>query len=251
MNLRFLLFTVIASATLSYVGAGSIGHDKVQPFPQPAPVTVFEKSAVKFKPRLFIQGACQPYPAVNAAGETSAGLKGTGRKSGACKGSGLGSQVYGRAVWHKDLWAIMYAWYFPKDVYPGAFFMTGHRHHWISTVVWLDNPALAVSTSLPDGSYAIEKNTPSTCDGISCPPPFSEHINLSNPVLVYGVPESGGTSLGLTTWKIGDFQDLVMWDQLTETARSALNDTDFGEKAKVPFIDANFNANLETARPIL
>ncbi|KAE8988116.1 hypothetical protein PR002_g21860 [Phytophthora rubi] len=37
MNLRSLFFTVVASATLSCVGAGSIGHDKVQPFPQPAP----------------------------------------------------------------------------------------------------------------------------------------------------------------------------------------------------------------------
>ncbi|KAE9012578.1 hypothetical protein PR003_g15822 [Phytophthora rubi] len=151
----------------------------------------------------------------------------------------------------------MYAWYFPKDVYSGAFFKKGHRHNWISTVVWLDNPAfekpkiLAVSTSLPDGSYAIEKNAPSTCARISCPPPFSEHINLSNPMLVYGISKSGGTSLGLTTERFGDFQDLVMWDQLTEAARSALNDTDFGEKTKVPFIDVNFDTNLETARPFL
>ncbi|KAE8964341.1 hypothetical protein PR002_g29006 [Phytophthora rubi] len=111
MILRFLLLSAIASTTLSSVWAVRINHDKVRPFPQPAPVTESEKAAVKFKPSLIIDDACHPYLAVNAAGETSGGLKGTGGPRGSCKGSGLGSQVYGRAVWHQDLWAIMYAWY--------------------------------------------------------------------------------------------------------------------------------------------
>ncbi|KAE8908769.1 hypothetical protein PF005_g13274 [Phytophthora fragariae] len=42
-----------------------------------------------------------------------------------------------------------------------------------------------------------------------------------------------------------------MWEQLTEAARGALSETDFGEKAKVPFIDANFDTNLEASRPFL
>ncbi|KAE9265205.1 hypothetical protein PF001_g30988 [Phytophthora fragariae] len=66
MNLRSLLLTVIASATLSGVGAATINHDKVQPFPQLTPVTLSEKSAVKFKPSLIIKDGCHPYPAVNA-----------------------------------------------------------------------------------------------------------------------------------------------------------------------------------------
>lgn len=41
-----------------------------------------------------------------------------------------------------------------------------------------------------------------------------------------------------------------MWEQLTVEARDALSTTDFGE-TKVPFIDANFNANLKAARPSL
>lgn len=36
-----------------------------------------------------------------------------------------------------------------------------------------------------------------------------------------------------------------------EAARSALSETDFGEGIKVPFIDDNFKANLEAARPFL
>ncbi|KAE9026648.1 hypothetical protein PR003_g11205 [Phytophthora rubi] len=255
MNLRFLLLTVIVSATLSFVGAGIINHDEVQPFPQPEPVTESEKTAVKFKPSLIIQDGCHPYPAVNAAGETSGGLKGTG-KLDAGKGSALGSQVYGRAVWHKDLWAIMYAWYFPKDMWYGVFGNKGHRHNWVSAVVWLDNPALAkpkilaVSTSTANGEYNIEKDVPPSCRRYSCDPPFADYINGTTPMLAYGIKYEV-SSLGMTTERFGELQNLVMWEQLTEEARDALSETDFGEKVKVPFVDANFNANLEASRPFL
>ncbi|KAE8909208.1 hypothetical protein PF005_g23706 [Phytophthora fragariae] len=57
--------------------------------------------------------------------------------------------------------------------------------------------------------------------------------------------------LTLTDKRVGETQDLIIWEQLTEEARGALSETDFGKKAKVPFIDANFNANLETSRPFL
>ncbi|KAE8986821.1 hypothetical protein PR002_g22238 [Phytophthora rubi] len=59
------------------------------------------------------------------------------------------------------------------------------------------------------------------------------------------------SSLGMTTERFGELQNLVMWEQLTEEARGALSETDFGEKVKVPFIDANFDANLEASRPFL
>ncbi|KAG6594057.1 necrosis inducing-like protein NPP1 type [Phytophthora cinnamomi] len=248
MNLHSLLFITITAATLSVVIAGPIGHDKVQPFAQPEPTTISEKAAVKFKLPLVIYQGCHPYPAVNAAGETSGGLKGTGNPDGDCKGSGLGSQVYGRAVWFKDRWAIMYAWYFPKDVYYGVFSKKGYRHKWVSAIVWLDNPAvetpkiLAVSTSRPKVGYRIVKD-----------PPFTNYIHNSGVVLVYGWDvRGGGSSVSMTkTTGKGELQDLIMWEQMTDGARNALSETNFGEEAKVPFIDANFNANLEAARPFL
>ncbi|KAG6615930.1 necrosis inducing-like protein NPP1 type [Phytophthora cinnamomi] len=259
MNLHSLLFITITAATLSVVIAGPIGHDKVQPFAQPEPTTISEKVAVKFKPSLQIVDGCHPYPAVNAAGETSGGLKGTGKPDGDCKGSGLGSQVYGRAVWFKDLWAIMYAWYFPKDVYYGVFSKKGYRHKWVSAVVWLDNPAvetpkiLAVSTSRPKVGYRILKNAPPACGRWSCNPPFTDYINSSSAMLAYGLDVLGdGSSVTMTTTRSkGELQDLIMWEQMTDGARNALSETNFGEEAKVPFIDANFNANLEAARPFL
>ncbi|KAE8897566.1 hypothetical protein PF005_g27893 [Phytophthora fragariae] len=69
-------------------------------------------------------------------------------------------------------------------------------------------------------------------------------------MLAYGIKYEV-SSLGMTTERFGELQNLVMWEQLTEEARDALSETDFGEKFKVPFVDANFNANLEASRPFL
>ncbi|GMF17095.1 unnamed protein product [Phytophthora fragariaefolia] len=238
---------------LTSVGAVSIDHDKVQPFPQPNPVTISEKAAVKFKPSVDIDGVCHPYPAVNAAGETNAGLKPSGKPTGDCKGSSLGSQVYGRAGWHKDLWAIMYAWYFPKQTYEGIWSTTGTRHKWVAAVVWLDNPdfekpkILAVSTIGVSGVYDIRKN-----DGTQicnyrgrCSPPFGEYINDTSPMLWYGQGDEA-TGLAMTTARgNGEFQDLIMWEQLTEEARTGLSNADFAP----PFVEQAFLPNLESARP--
>ncbi|EGZ18517.1 necrosis inducing-like protein NPP1 type [Phytophthora sojae] len=257
MILRSLLLSAIAIASFSAAGAVTIDHDKVQPFAQPEPVTVSEKTAVKFKPSLHIVDGCHPYPAVNAAGETSAGLKGSGRIDGKCKGSALGSQVYGRAIWYKDLWAIVYGWYFPKDKVD--FLNKGQRHKWVSAVVWLDNPAvetpkiLAISTWNVKGGYDILKNEPPECYRYGCDPKFVEYINMTTPMLSYvrSLEEPVHTLRPTTARGTGELQDLVMWEQLSEEARIALGEADFGEKSPVPFIDTNLNANLEAARPFL
>uniref|UniRef100_H3GB59 Necrosis inducing-like protein NPP1 type n=1 Tax=Phytophthora ramorum TaxID=164328 RepID=H3GB59_PHYRM len=242
MNLHALFISAVAAVALCAVEAVSIDHDKVQPFAQPEPVTVSEKAAVRFKPSLRIDTGCHPYPAVNAAGETSGGLKGTGMPSGDCKGSGLGSQVYARAVWYSDLWAIMYAWYFPKDQ---PTFSKGKRHDWANVVVWLDNPALERPTiiGVSPSSYVTtySKYTPPPADGLSGTTSMINYLADANNHGFHSVD---------TTWKTGgEFQDLIMWEQLTDEARGAFNDTDFGEHAPVPFIDPNFKANLEKAWP--
>eukprot|EP00644_Phytophthora_capsici_P012309 jgi/Phyca11/119285/e_gw1.38.194.1 len=89
-------FFVVLAAALAVVHTGKIDHDKVEPIPQPDPVTISEKAAVKFKPQLNIADGCVSFPAVNGAGDVSGGLKGSGGNS-ACDSAPLGSQVYGRA----------------------------------------------------------------------------------------------------------------------------------------------------------
>ncbi|OWY94930.1 Necrosis inducing protein NPP1, partial [Phytophthora megakarya] len=55
---------------------------------------------------------------------------------------------------------------------------------------------------------------------------------MLGPLFLMPTPESGPT------------QDLIMWNQLPDAARTALNTADFGA-AHVPFNDANFEQKLK------
>ncbi|POM61990.1 Necrosis inducing-like protein NPP1 type [Phytophthora palmivora] len=231
-----LTSTALAVFTSQATGA-DIGHDQVAPFTQPDPVTISEKAAVKFKPQLHISNGCHPYPAVNEAGDTGGGLRNSGAPSGMCKGSGLGSQVYGRSGWHNDVWAIMYAWYFPKDM---ASSDLGHRHDWEHAVIWIDNPdvvepkILAVSVSSHSG-YSKKTEIP------------ADSINGTSVLINYESTWPYDHDLRFTT-KGGEYQLLIMWEQLTDAAREALSSTDFG-KAVMPMTDFRFPGKLDKAWP--
>uniref|UniRef100_H3H0B8 Necrosis inducing-like protein NPP1 type n=1 Tax=Phytophthora ramorum TaxID=164328 RepID=H3H0B8_PHYRM len=231
-------FFIVVTVALFSIKADSIDHDKVQPFPQPQPVTISEKAGVKFKPKLFIQEGCVSYPAVNAAGEPSGGLKGTGDDSG-CKLPSLGSQVYGRAEWYNDVWAIMYAWYFPKGFWDKCPYW---RHDWSNVVVWIDNPDVETSKVL-----GLSLSTSENKYGHKYAPAESIR-NGTTPMLYRYLPSFG--SAGLNTYvDLGQFQDLIMWDQLTDAARAALNDQDNFGRTEVPISDDHFPEHLEKAWP--
>ncbi|GMF29007.1 unnamed protein product [Phytophthora fragariaefolia] len=238
MSIRGLLTAVVAIAvSVSTVDAETIDHDQVVPFPQPEAVTISQKAAVKFKPQIHITNGCHPYPAVNEAGQTSGGLKPTGAPSSSCKGSGYGSQVYGRSTWYSGKWAIMYSWYFPKDSPSTGL---GHRHDWEHVVVWINNPdvenptILAASPSAHSGySFYVPPSTDSV-DGNSVKVNYESHWPINHALD--------------TTSKSGEFQNLIMWDQLSDAARLALNTTGFG-KANVPMNDGNFLTKLGKAWP--
>ncbi|POM59252.1 hypothetical protein PHPALM_32048 [Phytophthora palmivora] len=233
------LITLISVFFVAVVASAkeTTDHDKVLPIPQPEPVTVSEKAAILFKPQLYTyQYVCVSFPAVSAAGEVTGGLKGTNGND-ACKYAPKGSQVYGRAGWYKDLWAIMYAWYFPK-----GFSWTGfpsRRHDWKSVVVWIDNPELespkivGVSMSKSDSKYRTQfKMRPSYFVGYR------------------SMGRSSGSSDVMFSFHDGEYQDLVMWEQLTDAARGALNDNDNFGKAEVPFNEDNYEKHLENAWPL-
>ncbi|KAE8984407.1 hypothetical protein PR001_g23186 [Phytophthora rubi] len=228
------LLAVLASQT--HAGA-VIGHDQVASFAQPEPVTISEKAAVKFKPQLHISNGCHPYPAVNEAGDTGGGLSNTGAPSGKCKGSGLGSQVYGRSGWHRDAWAIMYAWYFPKDM---ASFDLGHRHDWEHAVIWIDNPDVAEPRIL-----GVSVSSHSGYQKTTTIPTGS--LNGTSVLLNYESTWPLDHELSFTT-KGGDYQPLIMWGQLTDAARDSLSSTDFGS-ALMPMTDYWFSRKLDKAWP--
>ncbi|RLN10948.1 hypothetical protein BBO99_00009526 [Phytophthora kernoviae] len=192
------MLATIASLAAAY--AAVIDYNEIEPFAQPEAVTVSEKAAVKFKPQLRISD---------------------------------GSQVYGRSAWHNNVWAIMYAWYFPNDEV---------THNWENIVVWIDNPAL-------EEPKVLGISTTSGGGYVRYSPPEKSDFDGDGPQINYDVESSTSYHHGLdTTSRGGDFQDLIMWDQLTEEARAALQNTNFGEAA-VPFKDGNFTANLAFAKP--
>uniref|UniRef100_H3G6C6 Necrosis inducing-like protein NPP1 type n=1 Tax=Phytophthora ramorum TaxID=164328 RepID=H3G6C6_PHYRM len=177
---------------------------------------------------------CHPYPVVDEDGNTSGGLAPTGSESAGCKGSGYGSQIYGRAVEYEGVYAFMYSWYMPKDeTLPGL----GHRHDWEACVVWLDSlddqNIVALSASAHSGYNVYYPPSSSYFDGDSA------KIEYSSSYVVIDHSLSATSTAGET-------QDLIMWDQLTDAARTALEDTDFGS-ANVPFKEANFETKLGNA----
>ncbi|GMF09303.1 unnamed protein product [Phytophthora lilii] len=193
----------------------------------PEPVTATEKAGVKFKPQLHITNGCHSYAAVNEAGQIGTWLKKADAKSTKCKGSKAGSQVYGRSAWYGRVWGIMYALYFP-EVTP----------EWEHVIVWTNNPnvtkqtILAVSTSTNASSgYAVQ--TPPGADKMDG---TSVKVTLDTNTLV------------LTT-EDGESQDVIMWHQMSNAAREALNnDQSFGG-VKVPVNDDYFLLQLGKAWP--
>ncbi|ETP37239.1 hypothetical protein F442_14938 [Phytophthora nicotianae P10297] len=234
--MNVLTFLIAAAVSLAVVQADVISHDAVVPFAQPTATTTEQKAGVKFKPQIHISNGCHPYPAVDANGNTSGGLKPTGSSSAGCKGSGYGSQVYGRVATYNGVYAIMYSWYFPKD---SPVTGLGHRHDWEHVVVWvddikLDSPSIiAVSPSAHSGYNIYYPPESNTIDGYSAKVDYSSSWVVINHALD-------------STTDAGETQDLIMWDQLTDAARTALENTDFGD-ANVPMKDGNFLTKVGNA----
>ncbi|KAG7381223.1 hypothetical protein PHYBOEH_011114 [Phytophthora boehmeriae] len=233
MNFRSLAIT--AAGLLALIRAEELPYDSVVPFPQTKATTTEYATALQFKPQIYIASGCHPYPAVDSAGNTNAGLGVLSLKK--CAGSSVGSQVYGRSVLYKDVWAIVYAWYFPRDrVITG-----GQRHAWEHAIVWVEKSdsgkakLASVSVSSRANKYFLAT------------PPDPDTIDGTSPKLVYDHTGLLKHYLNMTT-EPGDFQPLVMWDDMTDAARVALNTYDWG-KATVPLNEENFLSNIEDAYP--
>ncbi|MCI3922917.1 NPP1 family protein [Paenibacillus sp. TRM 82003] len=223
---------VVSMSMASIASAAVINHDQVVGFNEVSPITVTQKAAKLFQPTLKVSNACVPFPAVDAAGNTNAGLAATGSPSGGCSSS-VG-QVYERSTWYNGVWAIMYSWYFPKD---GPITQLGHRHDWEAVVVWVDNPAVANPKILSIAASQHGKFVKQA--------PSSSNTNGTHPKIEYKSIFPLNNALYHTN-TIGGTQPLIGWNDLTPAARNALNTTDF-EDANVPMNDANFQSNLAKA----
>ncbi|GMF27104.1 unnamed protein product [Phytophthora lilii] len=86
-----------------------------------------------------------------------------------------------------------------------------------------------------------------TCDYEKQAPPPEHAIIDSNIMLYHSLGVFGLPFLQETIIRV-ESQDLIMWNQLTDEAPSALSTTDFG-KTNVPFINNDFETKLEKAWP--
>lgn len=226
----------LAAASLFSIDAAVIDHDAVVPFAQPTPNTTEQSAAVKFKPTLYINNGCHPYAAVDEDGNTSGGLKPTGSTTGGCTGSTLGSQIYGRVMEYDGVWALMYSWYMPKDE-PSPYI--GHRHDWENAVIWVDDitsasPSIVAISASEHSGYKVYY------------PPSADYYSGYTAKIKYESVFFLVDHCLYATSTAGETQDLIMWDQLTAAAQTALEDTDFGS-ANVPFKEANFATKVAKA----
>ncbi|KAF9876595.1 necrosis inducing protein [Colletotrichum karsti] len=236
------LFSVLALAS-SALGApaqdslnrrAEVGHDSLSPSAQKVQDNDVGKSIARFNPLLHIAHGCQPYTAVNDAGDTGGGLKPSGSSDGGCKDTSKG-QTYARGTWHNGRFAIMYAWYFPKDMPNDGVSVGSHRHDWESVVVWLNNPAVADPTILggaASGHGQFKKTETPQKEGDSVKVEYFTQT-LTNHELQF-------------TDTTGKTYPVLDWDAMPAAMQTALNNTDFGQ-ANVPFKDENFTENLDKA----
>ncbi|KOC14198.1 NPP1 domain protein [Aspergillus flavus AF70] len=210
----------------------SIDHDAVVGFDQTVPSGTTGEVYLAYQPDLYVVNGCVPFPAVDAEGNTNAGLEPTGDSSGSCSSST--GQIYVRGGTSGDYYALMYSWYFPKDEPSTGL---GHRHDWEGVIVWLSD---STSTSA-DNIVAV---CPSAHGGWDCSTD-GYTLDGTTPLIQYYSVWPVNHQCGLTT-TVGGTQPLIAWESLPTAASTALEDTDFGD-ANVPFKDANFSSNLEKA----
>jgi hypothetical protein len=211
-----------------------IDHDQVAAFADSFGTGVSANLYSKFKPWLKVQDGCVPFPAVDRDGRLGSGLKNSGAMNGRCSSSP--GQVYVRGGTHNGLFAIMYAWYFPKDMNvdgPGNF---GHRHDWENIVVFLSEQgpnARIKGISYSSHSGYIQRAGSYDLDGSRPKVKYHREGGIKNHSV-----DSTGTK--------GGAQAMINWAQLPAKARDALNRADYGS-ANCPFKDSNFSSKLKSA----
>ncbi|KAH9240703.1 hypothetical protein K456DRAFT_1824425, partial [Colletotrichum gloeosporioides 23] len=155
----------------------------------------------------------------------SAGLRPTGGGRDGC-GDGKGGQVYVRRGVSQGRVGIMYSYYFPKVRWAKGD-DNGHTHYWASIVVWINRWGCDVD----DATSAW----PSSGVGVDMPtrPQIQIHDNAMAPF----TGADGDKVYG---------RDVIGWKSLPDNALQALSDVKY-EKTEVPFVDANFQRQLDAA----
>ncbi|KAL4804134.1 necrosis inducing protein-domain-containing protein [Aspergillus unguis] len=214
-----------------------IDHDAVVGFETTVPTGTVGDQYLAYQPYLYVVNGCVPFPAVDAEGNTNAGLSPTGSSSGDCSSST--GQVYARSTMGDgtvDTYgaAIMYAWYMPKDS-PST--DLGHRHDWEGVIIWLSDSSASTAENIVAVCPSAHGDWDCSTDGFT--------LQDTHPLIRYYSVWPVNHQMGLTD-EVGGMQPLIAWESLPEAASTALEDTDFGS-ATVPLKDSTFGENLGEA----
>nr|AFG73941.1 necrosis- and ethylene-inducing protein 4 [Moniliophthora perniciosa] len=223
------LFIIVLGAVSGALSASVKNHDQIAKLP--ASGTNLENT---YQPQLHIGNGCHSYPAVDAEGNWSGGLKPTGAPSAACKDTSK-AQTYVRTTDnYNGKIAMVYAWYMPKDVVTSGF---GHRHDWEGAVVFLDPKTKRI-------------------DGMACsahggwrkyPNPGGNNVDTTHVKLQYSAePLINSHAIDLTD-KGGDLPTLARWEKIGPAAQKAINDGSHWGKSNPPIADKNYQNSLQGA----
>jgi hypothetical protein len=129
----------------------------------------------------------------------------------------------------------MYAWCFPKDQTLNGISTGAHRHDWENIALWFNSPAVANPQLLGGvasghGSYKKTTNPQKQGDRVK---------------VEYYAQFTTNHGLQFTN-TLGRDYPLIDWDVMSQKARDAFENTDFGS-ASCPFRNGNFGNNLNKA----
>lgn len=144
-----LMFAFACGLSMAARAAHVIDHDKVQGFPDST--SGFLKT---FQPYLQVHDGCVPFPAVDAAGNVSGGLKPSGLFAYDGCSRNLG-QIYVRGAEYRGECGVMYSWFFPKEQIPSWPHKHGSRYNWEHVVVWLTSCDIAKRRLTPSATGAM------------------------------------------------------------------------------------------------
>ncbi|CAG8252579.1 unnamed protein product [Penicillium nalgiovense] len=222
----------VTASPVDLVRRGTVGNADIVGLPQTVPSGAEGDLYLAYQPKLKVVNGCVPFPGVDAAGNTNEGLNPTGSSSGECsKNTG---QVYVRSATSGGHYALMYAWYFPKDS-PST--ELGHRHDWEGVIIWLSDSTSTSASNVLAVCPSAHGGWDCTTDGYT--------LDGTSALIKYESIWPVNHSLGLTT-TVGGTQPLVAWESMSTVVQDALDTTDFGS-GNVPFNEPNFAANLEKA----
>ncbi|KAJ5773743.1 hypothetical protein N7457_008639, partial [Penicillium paradoxum] len=210
----------------------AIDHDKVVGFPETVPSGTVGDVYLAYQPRLHVVNGCVPFPAVDADGNTGAGLKPTGKQSGDCSEST--GQIYVRGAPSGDYYALMYSWYWPKDESSDGL---GHRHDWEGVIIWLADSTSTDASNIVAVCPSAHGNWKCSTDDYT--------LDGTAPLIKYQSSWPFNHALGLTK-TVGGTQPLIAWESMSSVVQNALETTDFGS-GHVPFKEDSFASNLGEA----